>query len=89
MELSKTQLSTQMQTRGFIPIIDKIIWRTLKLKLEVLKSMNRAKGKNIVKALLDAGYNFIDNKCYMKLSPLFSLRTNASKQWDKIYYKSN
>ena len=42
--------------------------------------MNRAKGKNIVKALLDAGYNFIDNKCYMTLSSLFSFRTNASKQ---------
>ena len=78
-----------MQARGFIPIIGKIIWRTLKLKLEVLKSMNRAKGKNIVKTLLDAGYNFIDNKCKMKLSSLFSFRTNAGKQWDKMYYKSN
>ena len=42
--------------------------------------MNRAKGKNIVKTLLDAGYNFIGNKCKMKLSSLFSFRTNAGKQ---------
>ena len=34
----------------------------LGLELEISKSVNCAKGKNIPQALLDAGYKFIDNK---------------------------
>ena len=50
------------------------------LEFEVLESMNRAKGRNIPKTLLDARYNFIDNKTNMKPSSLFRFRTNVSKQ---------
>ena len=86
--MPKTQLSRIVQSGRFIPIIDKIIGPTLGLEFEVL-SMNHVKSKSFPKVLLDAGYNFIDHKTNMKPSSLFRFWTNANKQWDKSYCKSN
>ena len=59
-----------VQSRGFLDPFDKIVGSVLGLALEILNRLNSAKGKNNVKALLDAGYNFIDNKSDIKYSSL-------------------
>ena len=44
----------------------------LGLVLEISNRLNIAKRKNVPKALLDAGYNFIDHKYNIKSSSLLS-----------------
>ena len=57
-----------VQLGGFLGSLDRIMGSALGLVFEVLKSMDIA--KNIKKSLLDAGYNFIDDKTNMKPSSL-------------------
>ena len=66
---SKAQLSKIIQLGeflGHLRPLDNIIRPELGLALEVMESLNSAKGKNDPKALLEGRSNFIDNKTKIK-----------------------
>ena len=70
---SKAYLSKIIQLGeflGHLRPLDNIIRPELGLALEVMESLNSAKGKNDPKALSEGGSNFIDNKTNIKPSSL-------------------
>ena len=65
-KILKTNLSKILQSKGFLCPLDIIMRPAINFALEVLGIMDSVeKGKNISKALLDAGY-IIDNKTNIK-----------------------
>ena len=61
-----------VQSGALLDPFDKMVELALGLVLEISNRLNIVKCKNVPKALLDAGYNFIDHKYNIKSSSLLS-----------------